>query len=898
MSTLRRRTQAGVLVTAVVAGYAGAAAYTALAAPAVAEAEGFGPGDGLTRYVVTATSGNAAGLLDPLGALDGVASAQRLSDGRALVATDRLDRGDLAALDGVASVEVSPTVEVFGSVSDPWVPAYGWNLVNTGSNAPGQTAVADADTDAPDGWDAGTGSGVVVAVVDTGYDTDHEDLAGALWTNPAEPCGTLDTDGNGKAGDCHGWNFTTDSPAVDNGAGGTHGASVAGAVGARADNGRGTAGVAPGVTIMPLVAGSGSGVDVVLGAEAIRYAADHGADVVNASWGGPMSGWALETLRSAVAYAGSKGVLVIAAAGNDATDRDRSPVYPASLTEGNVVTVGASTAGDTVSSFSAYGATSVDLFAPGSRVFTTWNDGGYRLVDGTSIAAPQVAGAAALYRAALPHATVEQVRLALLGDVDPVAAFRGRSVTGGRLSVAGLTEAGLGAVDYSFSGTSAPAGVIAPRIAVSGTAAPGTFGVTLGLGMQYEGSVWAVAGHEIGLDGATVVTDDEGQATFTLGARTTLDGLSLAPTTALGDGRYVLTVQLTRDGAPVGSTRAAPLLVGAAAAAPDAGGGSSGGGPTGDGSTGDGSTGDGSTGGGSGDTGSPGTDVPDTGDSGTGESGTGESGTGAGGSGDGGSSDGGSGAGDGGSGAGDGGSGDGGSGAGDGGAGTPDTDNGSGTGTPGGSGGWGSTPVPSGPGTTPVPDEGGRLTFPARGQFQITSISPVRVSVDGGTEVRITGLALPLGARVLVGTTGAAQVVSSTATDLVFRTPARVAGRYDVTVFAPDGRLQVLGTVLEYVGSGSGGSTTPPGDGSTGGTDPATGDGGGTPGTGDGTPPGGGSGTGPEDADDSGAAPSTPAELTGPGGLRLVRSARLAAVPASLWALDCSVSCRGLVLDA
>ena len=269
-----------------------------------------------------------------------------------------------------------------------------------------------------------------MAVVDTGYDSDHVDLAGALWTNPDEPCGSADTDGNGKAGDCHGWNFTTNSPDIDNGSYGTHGVSVSGVVGARAGNGQGTAGVAPDVTIMPLVIGSGSSVDMVLGAEAIRYAVDHGATVINASWGGPASGWALANLRAAVAYAAAHDVVVVAAAGNDSANRDASPMYPASLTEPNVLTVGNADAADRVAGSSAFGATSVDLFAPGELVFTTWNDGGYRLVSGTSIASPQVAAAYALYRQAWPDGTYEQLTQALLDDVDPVPAFAGRSVTG------------------------------------------------------------------------------------------------------------------------------------------------------------------------------------------------------------------------------------------------------------------------------------------------------------------------------------------------------------------------------------------------------------------------------------------------------------------------------------
>ncbi|WP_369256267.1 S8 family serine peptidase [Geodermatophilus amargosae] len=886
MATLRRRTQAVVLVTAVVTGYAGAAAYTALAAPAVPVAEDFGPGDGLDRYVVTAEDGNAAALLGTLTALDGVVNAQGLGEDSALVATDGLSADDLAAVEGVAAVEVSPRVPVLGTVSDPYWGPYGWNLENTGSNAYNQVAVADADADVTDGWAVGTGAGVVVALTDSGYDSDHPDLAGALWTNPAEPCGTVDTDGNGKAGDCHGWNFATNSADVDNGAGGSHGASVAGVIGARAGNGHGSAGVAPDVTIMPLVIGTGDSVDANLGALAIRYAADHGADVVNASWGGAFTGSALENVRSAIAYAASKGVLVVAAAGNDAGNRDSTILYPASLPDANVVTVGSSTAADTMSTSSAYGATMVDLFAPGNLVATTWHDGGYRLVSGTSIAAPHVAAALGLYRAAMPTATIAQLKQALLEDTDRIAAFQGRSVSGGRLSMTGLAERGLEAVDYSFRSTTAPVGTVRPTIAVSGTVAPGSFAVTLGLGVQYQGTTWGVADVPVVLDGATVTTDDDGQATFSLGARTSLDGLVLAPSANLPEGRYVFTVQLTRDGEPVGSPRAAPLVVGSPAPA----GGGSGGTPT-PGTTTPGAPDRGTTTPGPQNPGTttprppapgtptpvapnPGTTTPGAPDPGTTNPGVSNPGT-----------------------------------PGPGtttprtpapgsptpGTTTPGTPNpGSstpGTTTPGTPNPGSSTPGTTTPGTptpgtptpgttTPTPVDGGQQTYPGTGTFRITSISPVRVSVAGGTEVRVTGLALPSGARVLVGSTGAATVVRSSATEVVFRAPARVAGRYDVTVFALDGRSEVLRSVLEYVAAPTGGGTTPtPG---TGGPTPPP-----SPGAG-GTPtPGGGSG---------GAAPTPPSEVTGPGSLRLVRSDRWAAVPASVWSLDCSSSCRGVVL--
>ena len=255
-------------------------------------------------------------------------------------------------------------------------------------------------------------------------------------------------------------------------------------------------------------------------------------------------------------------MLVVAAAGNDSANRDFSLMYPASLDEPALVTVGNSTAADRISGSSAYGAASVDLFAPGELVFTTWNDGGYRLVSGTSIAAPQVAAAYALYRAAWPEATTAELRQALLDDVDPVPAFAGKSVTGGRLSIASLAEGALGAVRYTFTSLSAPAGVVTPGIAAAGPDAAGDYAVTVGLGMAHEGEIWAVADKAITLGGATGTTDDAGEVQFDLGTAASPAALGLSPTLALGDGRYVLTVQLHRDGEAVGRTFAAPLLVG------------------------------------------------------------------------------------------------------------------------------------------------------------------------------------------------------------------------------------------------------------------------------------------------------------------------------------------------
>ncbi|SEK89516.1 IPT/TIG domain-containing protein [Blastococcus sp. DSM 46786] len=886
-----KRVLGAVLTGAVVAGYAGAAAWSAWAAPTIEEATGFGPGDGLTRYALTAQAGVAGDLLGALEAVPGVASAQWVGGGRALVAVGGVTPERLRAVPGVADVELSPSVPVLGTVTDPFFPQYGWNLENTGSNAYLQTAVADADVDATAGWDSGTGAGRVVAVVDTGFDSDHPDLAGSLWTNPDEPCGTADTDGNGLAGDCHGWNFYADNADVDNGAMGTHGTSVAGVIGARAGNGAGSAGVAPDVRIMPLVAGGGETVDVYLCALAIRYAVDHGADVVNASWGGPFSGPALDELRSAIAYAEAHDVLVVAAAGNDSADRDTTPMYPASLTEANVVTVGSSTAADTLAGHSAYGAASVDLFAPGYKVATTSNDGGLRLVDGTSVAAPHVAAAVALYRAALPGASAAELKAALLADVDSVPAFVGRSVTGGRLTLSRVGNALAGAPRYAFTSMTAPPGTVTPAIGVSGSAGPGRYSVAIGLGMEHAGEIWALSQKPVTLHGVTVPTDDAGDAVFDLGALDDFDGIGLSPAVELGDGRYVLAVQLYRDGEPLGRTHAAPLLVSATGTTPDAPAPD----PAPDGSTPDGTTPDGTTPGGSspggtapggttpppttGSPGLPGTTPGTTPDGGSTPDGTTPDGT-----------------------------------APEGGTpeevapegstpdgtapedSTPDGTSPGGT-SPGSTTPGGTTPDGTTPGST-TPDGGtpGTTTYPEVGVFRITSLSPNLVGTDGGTLVTITGRALPADPTVRIGATTTAAVVHGDSGSVVFRVPARVAGVYDVSVYAPDGRSTVLSNALTYAEevapapeapSGTAPDGTSPEGTTPDGTapEPTTPGGSTTPGA---PAPGGTTPGGP--APDSG-----PVVREGPAGERLVRSDRFRAL-SSIWSVDCASSCTGVAL--
>jgi subtilisin family serine protease len=230
-------------------------------------------------------------------------------------------------------------------------------------------------------WDHTTGAGVVVAVVDSGVELTHPDLSANLWTNPGEiPTNGLDDDANGFVDDVRGWNFAydNDDPTDDNG----HGTHVAGTVSSTADNSEGGAGVAFDAQIMALKGldffGDGSFQSL---ANAILYAVDNGADVINASWGGEGSE---STLSSAVAYAISHGVVFVAAAGNG-DPLTGLPINVANFTPASlpgVIAVGATDITDTRASFSNFG-TKLAVTAPGVDVRSTWLGGSYLEESGT-----------------------------------------------------------------------------------------------------------------------------------------------------------------------------------------------------------------------------------------------------------------------------------------------------------------------------------------------------------------------------------------------------------------------------------------------------------------------------------------------------------------------------------
>jgi len=277
---------------------------------------------------------------------------------------------------------------------------------------------------APDAWGRSTGDrAVVVAVIDDGVASDHPDLEPNLWRNEQEVGNNhQDDDLDGYVDDVAGWDFVDDDPDPSPALSGEerwHGTHVAGTIGAAGDNRVGVAGVNWKVSLMPLRAiGKRGGRSDQL-ARAIDFAADHGARVINASWGGNGTSAAI---ANAIARANRKGVLFVAAAGNDSAP---SPSFPANLKIENLLSVGATTFEDRLASFSDRGAM---VAAPGVGILSTTAPGRYEAYDGTSMAAPHVAGLAALLWSVHPGATLAQVKKAIVASAVPV-----RGVQNGRV---------------------------------------------------------------------------------------------------------------------------------------------------------------------------------------------------------------------------------------------------------------------------------------------------------------------------------------------------------------------------------------------------------------------------------------------------------------------------------
>jgi subtilisin family serine protease len=361
--------------------------------------------------------------------------------------------GTMAAIEKLKSM---PEVEYaepnwiyqhFATSNDPYFTNNSlWGMSAGGNQFGSQAATAWANNK--------TGSATVyVGIIDEGYMYTHEDLAANAGVNPGEIVGNgVDDDGNGLVDDVYGWDFAGNNSSLFDGTADDHGTHVAGTIGGVGGNGKGVAGVVWNVKLMGAKFLGSQGGSLVNAIKAVDYFTDlkqrHGINIIatNNSWGG---GGYSQALKDAIDRANVAGILFIAAAGNSGTNNDVAASYPSSYNSQNVIAVASITSSGGLSSFSQFGATTVDIGAPGSGIWSSVPvasgkgknatvGSGYASYNGTSMATPHVSGAAALYASLNPNATAAQIKAALLNSATPTASLAGKTVTGGRLNVSGF----------------------------------------------------------------------------------------------------------------------------------------------------------------------------------------------------------------------------------------------------------------------------------------------------------------------------------------------------------------------------------------------------------------------------------------------------------------------------
>jgi thermitase len=313
-----------------------------------------------------------------------------------------------------------------------------WGMKNVGQIAPGPTGQfgkPGIDIGAEEAWDITTGSKeIVVAVIDTGINYQKiSDLRENLWVNKAEAEGVagVDDDGNGYVDDIHGYDFAYNDADPNDKSDVGHGTHVAGTIGAKG-NKKGVVGVNWNVSLMAIkfLDDKGRGtLDAAI--KSIDYATMMGAQVLNNSWGGTTFS---KAIKEAVERNNEAGALFIAAAGNSNANNDRNPHYPASYKVPNVISVAAINNMGMMASFSCYGRNSVHIGAPGQGILSTNARTKYEVMQGTSMAAPHVAGVAALVLSVAPELTHHQLKERLMRTARRIAGLRGVTVTGGMVN--------------------------------------------------------------------------------------------------------------------------------------------------------------------------------------------------------------------------------------------------------------------------------------------------------------------------------------------------------------------------------------------------------------------------------------------------------------------------------
>ncbi|MBA2378640.1 MAG: S8 family serine peptidase [Blastocatellia bacterium] len=349
-------------------------------------------------------------------------------------------------LEGRRSVESALRSYSSASYIEAAQPNYYYQLLNTPNDPdfplPGMYGLTKIS--APAAWNLTTGSSdVVVAVIDSGIRLTHEDLAANIWTNPGEiPNNGIDDDGNGFIDDYNGWDFRHNvfDPTDQHG----HGTHVSGTIGAVGNNGIGVVGVNWNVRLMPIKIYNAGGSDttssmLIAAYEYVRMMKLRGVNirVTNNSYGGCAEACSYDqATRDAIDALGEADILNVFAAGNAGVNIDVQPFYPASYNLPDILSVGASNSND--DRVFNFGPVGVDLAAPGVgiRSTTNANNSSYGNSSGTSMAAPHVAGAAALIAAYHPTLSARSLKATIMNNVDVLPQWQGFVKTGGRLNVA------------------------------------------------------------------------------------------------------------------------------------------------------------------------------------------------------------------------------------------------------------------------------------------------------------------------------------------------------------------------------------------------------------------------------------------------------------------------------